>query len=151
MAQRQQKNQKNKKLQNRLDCQDSNFACEHCGFKVRTSNFNNAHHRNHCPNCLWSRHVDIKTGDRRAVCHGLMEPLALMLKNEGYDKFGQKRTGELMIVHRCQKCGKLNFNRLYVDDNENAIIQVLKNSAHLSPEIKKELNEANIEILDLKD
>ncbi len=151
MKQPQQKNQKNKKPQSRLNYQDSGFSCGHCGFKVSTSNFGDPHHRNHCPNCLWSRHLDIETGDRRALCQGLMEPLALMLKNEGYDKFGKKKTGELMIVHRCQKCGKLNFNRLYIDDNEEAVIQVLKKSVHLNPEIKKELNQAHIEILDLKD
>jgi hypothetical protein len=31
-------------------------------------------YRNHCPACLWSKHVDVQPGDRAATCRGLMRP-----------------------------------------------------------------------------
>lgn len=29
-----------------------------------------SNHRNHCPNCLYSLHVDIEPGDRESECGG---------------------------------------------------------------------------------
>ena len=34
-------------------------------------------HRNHCPNCLTSLHLDNEPGDRAADCGGQMEPVAV--------------------------------------------------------------------------
>jgi RNHCP domain len=65
------------------------FVCEHCGAKVVGTGYTN-----HCPKCLWSKHVDMDPGDRAAVCGGMMEPIAL----EG-------TTPKYRIVHKCQKCG----------------------------------------------
>ena len=42
------------------------FICEHCGREVRGNGYTN-----HCPYCLWSKHVDINPGDRAAGCGGL--------------------------------------------------------------------------------
>ena len=64
-------------------------------------------HRNHCPLCLWSRHVDMRLGDRRSGCRGLMEPIALWVR----------RGGEWAIVHRCDECGILRANRIAGDDD----------------------------------
>lgn len=63
--------------------------------------------RNHCPFCLYSLHVDIKTGDRVAQCKGLMKPIAKTLKKDG----------EEVIVHKCLKCGQLRKNRIAGDDS----------------------------------
>ena len=49
-----------------------NFVCENCGEKVEGNGYTN-----HCPNCLWSKHVDINPGDRAETCHGLLKPIAV--------------------------------------------------------------------------
>jgi len=63
--------------------------------------------RNHCPECLWSRHVDNRTGDRLSVCGGLMEPIAVWARDGG----------EWALVHRCVKCGIVRVNRIAPDDS----------------------------------
>lgn len=67
------------------------FVCEHCGADVVGTGYTN-----HCPKCLWSKHVDIDPGDRAATCGGMMEPLAL----EG-------STPKYRIVQKCVVCGKV--------------------------------------------
>lgn len=65
-------------------------------------------HRNHCPNCLYSKHVDGKMpGDRKSECHSLMEPIGLLTR----------RNGEQVLIHRCLGCGKIDPNRVAADDN----------------------------------
>ena len=46
-------------------CNDS-FPCENCG-KMITPEGAGTHHRNHCPYCLCSIHVDNEPGDRIRV------------------------------------------------------------------------------------
>jgi hypothetical protein len=46
------------------------FVCEHCGEKVVGDGYTN-----HCPKCLWSKHVDINPGDRASECQGMMKPI----------------------------------------------------------------------------
>ncbi len=82
------------------------FACERCGRTVSPTAPGTAH-RNHCPHCLWSLHVDIRPGDRRCGCKGLMEPIAVWVR----------RDGEWAIVHRCQRCTAMRFNRIAGDDS----------------------------------
>jgi hypothetical protein len=67
------------------------FTCAQCGTEVTGDGYTN-----HCPSCLWSKHVDINPGDRAATCGGMMEPIAIDRKN-----------GEWVIQHRCRKCGFL--------------------------------------------
>ena len=43
------------------------FVCEHCGAEVKGDGYTN-----HCPKCLWSKHVDVHPGDRAAECGGMM-------------------------------------------------------------------------------
>ena len=65
----------------------------------------NGSYRNHCPACLWSKHADVKPGDRASKCHGLMRPERL-----------DHRSGKgLVIVHRCVQCGFARVNRLADD------------------------------------
>ena len=64
-------------------------------------------HRNHCPNCLSSLHVDIEPGDRESDCGGIMDPIAVWTR----------KNGEWAIIHRCRRCGKLSSNRIAADDN----------------------------------
>ena len=46
------------------------FQCGHCGVDV-SLDAPGTSHRNHCPHCLWSRHLDRNVpGDRKAGCTG---------------------------------------------------------------------------------
>ena len=85
---------------------DPGFTCIHCRQTVSLSAFG-TQHRNHCPFCLWSRHVDEEIGDRRCPCRSPMEPIALEVR----------RDGEWAIVHRCAGCGILRTNRIAGDDH----------------------------------
>jgi hypothetical protein len=69
-------------------------------------------HRNHCPLCLWSRHVDDVPGDRGADCGGAMEPVTVWAR----------KGGDWAIIHRCRRCGELHSNRIAGDDNELALV-----------------------------
>lgn len=72
--------------------------------------------RNHCPYCLWSRHLDLYTGgDRLSACKGKMHPVGLTLKRT-HKKYGLER-GELMLVHFCLECRALSINRIAADDD----------------------------------
>ena len=79
-------------------------------------------HRNHCPLCLWSKHVDINAGDRRSDCQGKMEPIGVWVKDGG----------EWAIIHRCRTCGTAKTNRIAGDDNAFALMS-LASKAIASP------------------
>lgn len=87
------------------------FSCERCGRKVHGSGYTN-----HCPDCLWSKHVDIYPGDRKAVCKGLMEPIGV-----------SQKSGEWIIRHKCTTCGYEKNNKVAKEDNINAIIALSSN------------------------
>lgn len=83
------------------------FRCGHCGVDV-SLDAPGTSHRNHCPSCLWSRHLDRNVpGDRKAECPGGMEPIAVTVR-------GERRW---MLIHRCTRCGRLRMNRAAADDN----------------------------------
>ncbi len=77
------------------------FVCEVCGQKVRGSGFTN-----HCPKCLWSKHVDLDPGDRKATCKGLMEPIGV-----------EQKKGEWRILHKCIECGFKRWNKISKEDD----------------------------------
>ena len=56
-------------------CHDA-FTCRTCGWLVGPEGAGSGH-RNHCPNCLSSLHVDVEPGDRASDCGGIMEPIAV--------------------------------------------------------------------------
>ena len=83
------------------------FTCEHCGAVIAP--LSHGSYRNHCPRCLWSKHVDdAGPGDRASSCNALMEPI-------GQDYQAKKGW---MIVHRCIACGKTIKNKMAPDDEE---------------------------------
>ena len=86
-------------------CRDS-FVCKVCGRTVVPDDAG-SDHRNHCPNCLASQHLDEEPGDRASNCGGAMEPIAVWVR----------KNGEWAIIHRCRICGKLSSNRVAADDN----------------------------------
>ena len=89
------------------------FECVRCGHKVGLAAMGTKH-RNHCPWCLWSLHVDDVPGDRAAGCEGVMEPVAVQVE----------RNGEWMLIHRCGTCKTLKANRIAGDDNELALMSL---------------------------
>ena len=56
-------------------CNES-FICKVCGRPVVAVGAG-SNHRNHCPNCLSSLHLDIEPGDREADCGNIMEPIGV--------------------------------------------------------------------------
>ena len=86
-------------------CTDS-FTCKNCGW-LCVSEGAGSDHRNHCPNCLYSLHLDNTPGDRESECHGKMEPISVWVR----------KNGEWAIIHKCSKCGKIGSNRVAADDN----------------------------------
>ena len=90
------------------------FKCGHCKAFVGPT-VGGGRHRNHCPVCLYSRHVDdARMGDRASRCGALMAPVA---------KFYRPK-GEEVILHRCLGCGLERHNRVAADDNDLLILQL---------------------------
>ncbi|MEM9065582.1 MAG: RNHCP domain-containing protein [Planctomycetota bacterium] len=89
------------------------FTCIHCKRQVQAGGWGTGtKNRNHCPYCLWSRHVDDEIGDRRSACRAPMEPIAVAVRS----------AGEWCVVHRCTGCGKIRINRIAGDDDERALL-----------------------------
>src|SRR3990167_4544967 len=92
----------NERMIGHLEQSREGFKCNYCSGWAATSKYIGTHHRNHCPSCLWSKHVDSeKAGDRKASCGAGMKPVGLTLKQAGIDKYGKPRQGELMVIHHC--------------------------------------------------
>ena len=89
---------------------DEEFICEHCGVHVKRFKYSA---RDHCPFCLYSKHVDINPGDRLNPCKGLLKPIDI-------DKF--KNTYK--IIYKCNKCNELHKNIIADDDDINEIIRI---------------------------
>ena len=107
--------------------------------------------RNHCPNCLCSKHVDLKkAGDRMALCHARMRPIGLTVKHTG-KKYGNAAQGELMIIHRCSGCGKISINRIAADDAAGALLALYKRSQGMEAELLLRLQEMDIHPLQAAD
>ena len=82
------------------------FVCKVCGRTV-PGDGGGTRHRNHCPHCLNSLHLDSAPGDRASGCGGVMEPVAVWVR----------KSGEWALIHRCTVCGALHSNRVAADDN----------------------------------
>lgn len=89
------------------------FTCKNCGRLVIPKGAG-SEHRNHCPNCLYSLHVDIEPGDRESDCGGHMEPVAVWIR----------KNGEWAIIHRCKMCGSFSSNRVAADDNPMKLMSI---------------------------
>ena len=89
------------------------FTCRNCGWEVGPLGAG-SDHRNHCPNCLHSLHLDIEPGDREADCGALMEPVSVWVR----------KNGEWAIIHRCKRCGTLSSNRVAADDNPVKLLSI---------------------------
>lgn len=123
------------------------FECCHCSLEVAPAPGMGTQHRNHCNHCLWSKHVDTAPGDRANACGGCMEPVGVTLKREGTDKYGREKLGDVMLAHRCTKCGAFNINRVAADDPEDLILGVFEKSLTLPKATADELAAQDIVLL----
>ena len=89
------------------------FTCNNCGQKVVPEGAG-SDHRNQCPYCLTSVHLDEEPGDRASDCHGKMEPIGVWVR----------KNGEWALIHRCTVCGKLDSNRVAADDNPMRLLSL---------------------------
>lgn len=119
----------------------SGFKCLNCKEFVADKKFIGTAHRNHCPICLWSKHI------MNSDCGGKMEPIGLTFKKEGLDKYGKEKIGELMMIHLCLTCHRLSFNRIAADDNPEMILHIFEESKNLNHGLLDKLNNENIKIL----
>lgn len=87
------------------------LKCRHCGLEF-SLDAPGTQHRNHCPWCLWSVHLDHTPGDRKAACSSLMKPISIALREDG----------EWMLVHRCESCKVVHLNRIAGDDDERTLL-----------------------------
>ena len=86
------------------------FICESCFKHVDGDGYTN-----HCPVCLWSKHVDNTPGDRQSRCFGMMKPGSAKLEGE-----------EWSIVHKCILCGHEKVNKTAKDDSFEKVIEASK-------------------------
>ncbi|NUS72047.1 MAG: RNHCP domain-containing protein [Corynebacteriales bacterium] len=82
------------------------FECGNCGAQVTGTGYTN-----HCPACLWSRHVDVQPGDRAAQCQALMRPVRAHLDH-----------GAFIITHECTRCGVRKLNKAARSDDRDLLI-----------------------------
>ncbi|MEK7611858.1 MAG: RNHCP domain-containing protein [Patescibacteria group bacterium] len=86
------------------------FICEHCGAPVTGDGYTN-----HCPKCLWSKHVDINPGDRAEVCRGLMKPTHVEMERD-----------HETLTHTCVLCGEMRRNKIQKNDSREALFEIIE-------------------------
>ncbi len=89
---------------------DEEFICNNCNKKVQKLNYTA---RDHCPYCLYSKHVDILPGDRKNTCHGLLKPIGI-----------EKYKNTYKIIYKCISCNQIHKNIMAKDDNFEKIIEL---------------------------
>ena len=86
------------------------FECENCGEKVVGDGYTD-----HCPKCLWAKHVDrVIPGDRDSDCRGMMEPIKTQ-----YEK------GIYKIFYKCTKCRHEFGVREAKNDDRERLIELM--------------------------
>lgn len=89
---------------------DEGFICENCKKEVNPLGYTS---RDHCPYCLYSKHVDINPGDRQNSCKGLLVPIEIEKFKDTYK-----------IIYKCSKCKGLHKNIIAKDDSMEKIIEI---------------------------
>lgn len=88
-----------------------NFKCEVCGEEVVGDGYTD-----HCPKCLWGKHVDEEVpGDRASECRGLMKPIEVKC---------QMTNVKFRIKYRCTKCSHEFWVRESSEDNRELLIEL---------------------------
>ncbi len=91
---------------------DEEFICDNCGKSVGKLLYTT---RDHCPYCLYSKHVDINPGDRANKCLGLLVPIDI-----------EKFKSSYKIIYKCNRCGIIHKNIMASDDDFEKIIVLSK-------------------------
>ncbi len=99
----------NKRATKRFQRVRENFICGICKSRVSGNGFTD-----HCPNCLFSRHVDIKPGDRSSECRGMMKPYSATYSRDCFT-----------IYYRCERCGARHRVKAAGNDNRDLMISML--------------------------
>lgn len=86
------------------------FTCQNCGAFITGNGYTN-----HCPQCFYSKHVDIQPGDRAQSCQGLMKPITV-----------SGSTNNIVITHQCLICGFVRNNKLQKEDNIDGMISLVQ-------------------------
>ncbi len=87
------------------------FGCEVCGNTVIGDGYTD-----HCPKCLWGKHVDKDIpGDRASECGGLLEPISALYQN-----------GRFKITYKCQSCGYIFRVREGEEDDRKQLIALAR-------------------------
>lgn len=89
---------------------DEKFVCKNCNNLVPKLLYSS---RDHCPYCLYSKHVDVLPGDRMNNCKGLLEPISI-----------EKFKDSFKIIYKCKKCKEIHKNIIAKDDNYDLIINL---------------------------
>jgi hypothetical protein len=113
---------------------EQGFRCMWCQAHIYTQPFiSGVQNRNHCPYCMHSRHVDLEhAGDRLSACKAVMQPIGLTVKHSR-NRYGNEASGEMMLIHRCNGCGKLSINRIAADDLVEKLMEIVISSTSLDP------------------
>ncbi|MEM0201846.1 MAG: RNHCP domain-containing protein [Candidatus Micrarchaeaceae archaeon] len=93
----------------RFQKRNESFKCDNCNTYVKGNGYTD-----HCPNCLYSKHVDINPGDRASSCGGLMKPVFTE-----YD-------GKNFIIHyECERCHAHKNVKAAENDNIELLFRLL--------------------------
>jgi Zn finger protein HypA/HybF involved in hydrogenase expression len=93
------------------------FTCEHCGHHVEGNGYTN-----HCPHCLYSKHVDNEPGDRAATCGGMMPPTHVE-----YEK------REWILTHTCERCRHTKRNKMTREDRMDVAVTLIEKKEKKTP------------------
>ncbi len=88
------------------------FKCGRCGMEIKGNGYTD-----HCPKCLWGRHVDEKIpGDRASTCRKMMEPLRVL-----YEK------GDYKIQYKCLGCQHQFTVKADKNDDREELLKLINN------------------------
>lgn len=93
---------------------DETFTCEICHKEVPKLNYTA---RDHCPYCLFSKHLDNNPGDRLSTCRGILKPIDIEKSKKDTYK----------IIYKCEKCNTIKKNKVACDDNFEEILKIMQN------------------------
>lgn len=94
----------------RFFMKDDAFICSHCKKEVLPLKYSA---RDHCPYCLYSKHVDLFPGDRKNPCKGLLVPIGIEKYRDTYK-----------ILYRCNRCKETHKNIIAKDDDMEKVIEL---------------------------
>jgi len=97
---------------------NESFICEVCGKENPPAS---ATCRNHCRECLCSKHVDKNPGDRDESCHGILIPIDIEISGAEMKS----------IIFKCKKCGMIRKNKIALDDNREKLFEVIEKKVNL--------------------